>query len=487
MVRSNSIELGSLFCASSVIKIMTIPQSIQPKLAVVMALLTTITSLLATSCTDPKTSGTGGTTPTASTSVTSGGDSQGLKIGSLLSNTGDLASIAQPLPLAVKMAVETVNGCGGINGAPVTLVSEDDQSDPSAGTAAMTKLSEVDKVAGVVGAFGSGISTAAASVAAKNKVMIVSPGSTSPVFTERARKGEYQGYWARTAPPDTYQAQAMAQLAIKRGFKRVATIAINNDYGVGFEQQFVAAFKKLGGTVTNEAKPTRYDAKGTTFSSEVKAAFEGKPQAVAAIVYPDTGSILLKDAYEQGLSKGVTIMLPDGAYSPKFPDQVGKSVDGKFIIDGAIGTVPGAHGKALEDFNKKWTATGKPLTAYLQHSWDAAALILLAAQSAKTNTGAGIASKIREVAGGPGEEVSDLCQAITLLKAGKKINYQGASGNVDLDAQGDVVGTYDIWQVQPDGTLKTIDKVNIQAAGAVPKVEAKPVLKPVPSTPTKQG
>ncbi|WP_373542739.1 ABC transporter substrate-binding protein [Chamaesiphon sp.] len=459
----------------------------QPKLALVMALLTTITSLLATSCTDPnQAGGSGGTAPGASTSASSG-----LKIGSLLSNTGDLASIAQPLPTAIKMAVETVNGCGGINGAPVTLVSEDDRSDPSEGTAAMTKLSEVDKVAGVVGAFGSGISTAAASVAVKNKVMIVSPGSTSPVFTDRAKKGDYQGYWARTAPPDTYQAQAMAQLAVKRGFTRVATIAINNDYGVGFEQQFVTAFKKLGGTVTNEAKPTRYDAKGTTFSSEVKAAFEGKPQAVAAIVYPDTGSILLKDAYEQGLSKGVTIMLPDGAYSPKFPDQVGKSSDGKFIIDGAIGTVPGAHGKALEDFNKKWLATGKPLTAYLQHSWDAAALIMLAAQAAKTNTGEGIASQIREVAGGAGEEVSDLCQAITLLKAGKKINYQGASGNVDLDPQGDVIGTYDIWQVQPDGTLKTIDKVNIQAAGSAPTVDAKPTdkpaMKPLPSTPTKQG
>ena len=91
----------SPFDVKSALKIMTKPdRRIQPKLAVVMALLTTITSLLATSCTDPKTSGTGGTTPT-STSATSGGDSQGLKIGSLLSNTGDLASIAQPLPNAV--------------------------------------------------------------------------------------------------------------------------------------------------------------------------------------------------------------------------------------------------------------------------------------------------------------------------------------------------------------------------------------------------
>ncbi len=429
----------------------------KPRLALVMALLTAVTGIITTSCT-PDANQTGGSTPTTSAS------GKGLKIGSLLSNTGDIASIAQPLPTAIKMAVDTVNGCGGINGEPVTLISEDDQSDPSAGATAMTKLTSIDKVAGVVGAFGSSVSTAAADIAAKNKVMIVSPGSTSPAFTERAKKGVYQGYWARTAPPDTYQAQAMAQLAIKKGFKTAATIAINNDYGVGFEQQFVAAFKKLGGKVVNEAKPTRYDAKGASFTSEVKEALKDKPQALAAIVYPESGSILLKDAYEQGLSKGVTIMLPDGAYSPKFPEQVGKTADGKFIIDGAIGTVPGAHGKALEDFNQKWSATGKPLTAYLQHSWDAAALLMLAAEAAKTNTGEGIQSKIREVAGGSGEEVSDLCQALTMLKAGKKINYQGASGNVDLDAQGDVIGAYDIWAVQPDGTLKTVDKVDIADA-----------------------
>jgi neutral amino acid transport system substrate-binding protein len=449
---------------------------IQPKLAVVMALLTTITSLLATSCSNPKSTDGAATTsgtPTATYDSSSDDKGKGLKIGSLFSSTGDLASIAQPLPSAVKLAVDTVNGCGGINGAPVTLVSEDDQSDPSAGSAAMTKLTAVDKVAGVVGAFGSGVSTAAATIAVQNKAMIISPGSTSPVFTDRAKKGEYKGYWARTAPPDTYQAQAMAQLAIKRGFKKVATIAINNDYGIGFEKEFVTSFKKLGGTITNEAKPTHYDPKGISFTSEVRAIFEGKPQAIAALVYPDTGSIILKDAYEQGLTKGVTIMLPDGAYSPKFPDQVGKSKDGKFIIDGAIGTVPGAHGKALEDFNKLWTATGKPLTPYLQHTWDATALILLAAQAAKTNTGEGIASKIHEIASGTGEEVGDLCKAITLLKAGKKINYQGASGNVDIDAQGDVVGTYDIWQVQTDGKLKTIDQVNIQTAAAA-KVDPKP-------------
>jgi neutral amino acid transport system substrate-binding protein len=452
-------------------------QKSQPRLAAVLALYLSLGGIL-TSCGEPMstTNTTNPNTPTAS-----GGDGKGgLKLGTLLSSTGDVASIAQPLPIAVKMAVDEVNKCGGVNGANVELVSEDDQSDPSAGTAAMVKLTEANKVAGVVGSFASSVSTAAAAVAVKNKAMLVSPGSTSPEFTKRALKGEYQGFWARTAPPDTYQGQAMAQLAIKKGFKKVATIAINNDYGKGFEQEFVQAFKKLGGTVVNEAKPTRYDPKATTFDTEVKAAFSNQPQAMAAIVYPDTGSLLLKAAYEQGVSKGVTVMLPDGAYSPKFPDQVGKTTDGKFIIDGAIGTVPGAHGKALEAFNTKWKGTqgDKPLTAYLQHSWDAAALLMLAAQASGQNTGEGIKGKIREVSGGEGsgQEVSDVCEGLKLLKEGKKINYQGASGNVDIDPQGDVIGAYDIWQVQPDGTLKTIDKVEI-AGGAKPaagKTDAKP-------------
>jgi neutral amino acid transport system substrate-binding protein len=450
-----------------------------------MAILTTMTGLMSASCTDPQNTTGGTTTTTGGSPTATSGDGNGLKLGSLLSATGDTASIAQPLPTAIKLAVDTVNGCGGVNGAPVTLISEDDQSEPSAGASAMTKLVSIDKVAGVVGSFGSSVSTAAAEIAAKNKVMIISPGSTSPAFTERAKQGVYQGYWARTAPSDTYQAPAMAQLAIKRGFKRVATIAINNDYGVGFEKEFISSFEKLGGTVVNKAKPTRYDAKATSFDSEVKEALKDKPQALAALVYPESGSILLKDAYQQGLSKGVTIMLPDGAYSLEFPKQVGKTSDGKFILEGAIGTVPGSNGKALADFNQKWTATGKPLTAFLQHSWDAAALLMLAAQAAKTNTGEGIQSKLREVSGGSGEEVSDVCQALTLLKAGKKINYQGASGNVDIDAQGDVIGAYDIWQVQADGTLKTIGKVDSASSSTAGATPAKADAKPTPAASTK--
>ncbi|MBW4508564.1 MAG: ABC transporter substrate-binding protein [Scytonematopsis contorta HA4267-MV1] len=440
-------------------------QKIRTSLA--LAVITLATGFLAAACEEntPKPGPTAGNaTPgqeaTAPAPAAPAANSDGsLVIGSLLPATGDLASIGAQMIEAVPYLVETVNACGGVNGKPVKLVAVDDQTDPKAGAAGMTKLATVDKVAGVVGSFASSVSTAAVSIAAQNKVMLVSPGSTSPVFTEKAK--EYNGFWARTAPPDTYQAAALAQLAIKKGYKRVSTVVINNDYGVGFENAFVQAFEKLGGTVVNKGKGVRYDAKAQTFETEAQAAFAGKPDAVLGVFYEETGALFLKSAYQGGLSKGVQILLTDGVKSDTFPNRVGKAADGKYIVSGSIGTVPGSNGKGLTAFTKIWESKKKaPPAPYTAHAWDAAALLTLAAQSAKENTGTGISSKIREVANGPGQDVSDVCEGLKLLKEGKKINYQGASGNVDIDANGDVVGVYDVWQVGDDGKIKTIDQVS---------------------------
>jgi neutral amino acid transport system substrate-binding protein len=404
-----------------------------------------------------------------------------------------VASIAAPLPEAVKLAVAKVNGCGGVNGKPVAdVVSEDDQSKPESATVAMTKLATVDKVAGVVGSFGSSVSSAASSVATANKVMLVSPGSTSPKFTDSAKQGQFKGYWSRTAPSDVHQAPALAKVAFDKGLKKVAVLSIKNDYGTAFETEFIAAFKKLGGTITNENNLVHYDAKGTTFDTEVRTALAGNPQGLAAIVYPDdSGPSVLKAAYESGLLKGVQILMPDAGYSDSFPKQVAKTKEGKSMLEGALGTVPGAKGNAYKDFEAAWKTTKKPFTPYLAQSWDAAMLMMLAAQSAKSNTGEGIQSKIREVSGGTGggEAVSDVCKGLELLKAGKKINYEGASGAVDVDEYGDVIGSYDVWQIQPDNTYKVINNVVVAGAKAAADsskpTEPKAGDKPKEKTPAK--
>lgn len=422
--------------------------------ALSLAAVTLTVGILAAACQEsaPPTSQGQGATSGNSTPA------KGLKIGSLLPSTGDLASVGQQMVASVPMLVDTVNACGGVNGEPMTLVSVDDQTDPAAGAEGMTRLAEKERVAGVVGSFASSVSTAALPIAVRNKVVLISPGSTSPVFTQAAKEGKYQGYWARTAPPDTYQAQALARLATERNLDTAGTIVINNDYGVGFEQEFVKAFESQGGKVLNKARPTRYDPKATTVETEAAAAFAGNPKAVAAVLYADTGSLIVKSAYEQG--KRSQFLLTDGVYSQDFVDKVGKGQDGKSILTGALGTVPGASGKSLDAFTKLWEEKQKrPLVAYAAHAWDAAAILALAAQAAKSNSGEAMKDKLREVTNAPGEEVTDVCKGLALLKEGKDINYQGASGDVDIDAAGDVVGSYDVWTVKDDGKLATIGKV----------------------------
>jgi neutral amino acid transport system substrate-binding protein len=84
---------------------------------------------------------------------------------------------------------------------------------------------------------------------------------------------------------------------------------------------------------------------------------------------------------------------------------------------------------------------------------------MLAAELADENTGTAIKDNLRAVANSPGTEVSDPCEAMELIRNGEEINYQGASGDIQFDENGDTVGSYDVWTVQEEGTLEVIDQV----------------------------
>ncbi|HEY9639396.1 MAG TPA: ABC transporter substrate-binding protein, partial [Coleofasciculaceae cyanobacterium] len=368
-------------------------------------------------------SSTPGESPAASSapaaSPAASGVEGALKIGTLLPITGDLAQYGTTMQDSAALLIETVNACQGVLGKPVQLISEDDQTDPSAGAAGMTKLTEVDKVAGVVGAAGSAVSMAAVDIAVRNQVVEISPSSTSPDFTTRADKGDFKGFWFRTAPPDTFQGDALAQLAQQQGAKKVAILAINNDYGNGLIQSFIPAFKKLGGTVTNESSPTKYAPDASTFDSELRAAFSGQPDAVLLVAYPETGSLVLKAAFEQGLLNGKTkILLSDGMKTDKLAELAGKA-DGKFIAAGVVGTAPSAGGPAIAQFTQVYkTKFNRAPNVYDPNTYDAAAVLVLAAEAAKSTSGAAVKDKISEVANAPGEQVSDVCKALQLVRQG---------------------------------------------------------------------
>jgi ABC-type branched-subunit amino acid transport system substrate-binding protein len=383
-------------------------------------------------------------------------ETSGLKIGTILPITGDLSSYGGSMQQTVQLFRTSVNACGGVLGQPVTVISEDDQTEPNAGVAAMTKLTEVDHVAAVVGAASSAISSAILPLAVRHQVVQISPASTSPSFTERSHRGEFKGFWFRTAPPDNFQGRVLAQLAQKRGWRRVSILAVNNDYGNGIINAFQPLFQTLGGKVLTVE---RFDPRSVTFDSELQKSFVGQPNALLLVAYPETGSLILKAAYQKGLLNSSTqVVATDGLKDVKLAKLVGKNRQGAFLAAGLIGTAPKVQGEGFQGFRDRFhQAYGTEPTLYDPNTWDALALILLAAESAQSNTGTGIQSKVRAIANPPGTAVTDICQALKLVREKQDINYQGASGSVDLNPDGDITGNYDLWQIQPDGTLKTVD------------------------------
>lgn len=404
---------------------------------------------------------TGSAETPATDTATTGGSGEGLKIGTLLPVTGDLAQYGGPMQDAATLLVDTVNACEGVMGQPVTLIAEDNQTEPSAGAAAMTKLAEVDQVGGVVGAAASSVSSASVDIAVRNSVVQISPASTSPVFTERAKAGDFDGFWFRTAPPDTFQGIALARLAQEKGFKNVVVFAINNDYGNGLMESFSDAFQELGGTLD---EPVFYAPDATTFDSEVISAFGNEPDAVVLVAYPETGSLILKSAYEQGLLDGDTqLILTDGMKDESIAELVGQNAEGTYIVSGVIGTAPSAGGPALDGFTTLYKAAfaDREPGVFDPNTWDAAAVLVLAAEAAQSTSGTDIKAKVTEVANAPGTEVTDVCEGLALLRDGEDINYQGASGTIEFDPQGDVVGRYDVWTITDEGKLEVMETVDV--------------------------
>jgi len=402
-----------------------------------------------------------------------------VKIGVMQALTGDLGTYGQPMTDAIRLAVKEVNENGGVLGKNLTLIVEDTQTSESASVDAANKLVKVDKVPVIIGATGSGSSMAIIDITTGNGVLQISSSNTAPDFTTYPDNDLY----FRTCPSDALQGKAMAHLAIKEGYKTASTLVLNNPYGVGFEDVFVKEFERLGGKVL---ETVRYDPAGTIFDSEVEKACKPKPDFIMLCSYPKTGSVILKTAYEKGYMEDIDWLLSEGLRDETLAEMVGKDTAGNYIIAGFKGTTPDprAIGPSYEMFKQKYIAEyGKEPTTYCSNSYDAAAVVALAIEKAGKASGTAIRDSIRDVANPPGEAVSDIGEALRLIREGKEINYQGASGEITFDEHGDVFGVYCEFSIADDGSIVLGERIPLELEVTPPTATPTPVPTPTPEEP----
>ena len=381
---------------------------------------------------------------------------QEIRIGGVFSYTGGLGALGPRIRDGARLAIDEVNRAGGVlNGQRLALVDADDQTNPQVAVDVATRLVQVEKVSALIGAMASGSTIPVAnSVTIPNGVVQISPSSTAPAIS--ALKDN--DFVFRTAVPDGLQGMVIAREARARGVERIAIMAINSAYGNGLMNAVRDNFTRLGGTVTSA---TNFEGDRPSYRAELAtAAGSGNPQALVVVGYPaNGGNTILRQALENGFFKN--FILPDGMRDPTVVKEIGAK-----NLAGSWGTAPASTAEAAlqERFRAAYRGFSKedPTQAFVAESYDAAMLIALAIQQAGSADRTAIRDALRRVANGPGERVGpgEFARAKELISKGTKINYEGASGPVEFDANGDVQGRIGVWSVRGDSgeivTEKTV-------------------------------
>lgn len=154
-----------------------------------------------------------------------------VKIGLMAPLTGAYASEGEDMEKLVRLLVEEKNKAGGINGAAVELVVEDDGSTPrDAGNAANRLTAKGVPV--VIGTYGSAITEASQEIYAEAGIVQIATGSTSIRLTA---KGFARFF--RTCPRDDEQGRVAAETIARLGYKKIAILHDNSVYAKGLAEE----------------------------------------------------------------------------------------------------------------------------------------------------------------------------------------------------------------------------------------------------------
>jgi len=231
--------------------------------------------------------------------------------------TGPNAQYGAQWQAGFDLALDQINAEGGINGHPLRYVFEDSQSDPRQAVTIAQKFVADPRILIELGDFSSPASMAASPIYQRAGLVQLGFTNSHPDFT---KGGDY--IWS----PSVSQADAqplLADLAAKQGFKRVAVLYQNTDWGRTSKDVFVKAANARGAQVvaTEGYQPSDKD-----FRATLVRVRDTHPDALVLIAYYADGAQIVRQAYESGIR--LPVVAASSVYSPKFLELGGDAVNG---------------------------------------------------------------------------------------------------------------------------------------------------------------
>ena len=374
-----------------------------------------------------------------------------LKIGLLLDLSSGSAEVYRDRQRAFELAIEHVNEGGGVFGLPVTVAVADATADPEEAVAAARRLVEVEGVHAIVGPNASASALPVTErVIGPAAIPTVSFSATSPELTAVADND----FLFRTALSDVSQGPVLARLARERGFDNVGLLHVDDAWGRGLATAFEAAWE-------GPIKTVPVDRSETDFLVALRESASSGAQALVVIAFETAALAMVREAIAGGIYDH--FVFGDGAKRPSLVRSLGGARLGDMYGTGPASAPESAASAAWE---VAWVAEygALPVLAYVKEAYDATVALALAAQAAGRLDGAAIRDRLREVGSPPGTVVnagpSSVADALRILADGEEIDYEGASGGMDWDQNGDLRrGHIGIWRFTEDERIEEVRAV----------------------------
>ena len=374
-----------------------------------------------------------------------------IKLGGLFPLTGGLMAGGVEREAAARLAIVDINADTNILPShSLTLLSKDTGTDTTKGAAAATTAVSEGAV-GIIGAASSGVSQAVAKAVLAEKKPVVSYSSTAASLSNTT---EYPNF-ARVAPPDSLQAAALAKILVKQNVTEIATLSTSDAYGKGGITELKAALPDTIKVATSQ----EFAPSATDVSSQLQAIASSDATVVVLNVVIEDAKTVFSQAADAGVSAqdGYIWYGTDGSVQVKvYQDDEGKI--NQDVID-AAGLIVGTRGytntsiaeyKAfielwnMSDPNTYAGAGDEEPNFYATYAYDAVYLYAHALHAMVT------ASPTVDHTDG------DLLFAQLL-----KTSFNGATGNVSLNANGDRVAAFEAVQLEVDNDTVTFNVVSI--------------------------
>lgn len=262
--------------------------------------------------------------------------------------TGDYAEYGRNFERSVTMGMDFINAKGGVLGKQLILSVGDSKGDPKESATLAMKWTSDPTIVAQIGDFTSTCCLAGQPIYDQAGMIQLSPTASHPDFAPgskwsfgivgtQASEGPFMADW-------TYNGL---------GFKKVAILHINNDWGIVTAEYFAEAFEKLGGEVV--AKEFYFEG-DKDFKAVLTQLKNSDADAFFMAAMYNDGALIAKQ--KASLGWDIPILGPSSLYSTQLTALGGEAVEGLYTNASFFAEDPAPEVQQyVQEFQKRYDAT----------------------------------------------------------------------------------------------------------------------------------